>query len=99
MLAPLLALVGIGKWLVSRLTSLAGSIAIIIAFGGIASMLLLVRTQIYNMVEVFFSSRLIAAASAGGLWVSIDIIFASLGSALAVRLTRIIAARLAKAIE
>lgn len=99
MLAPLLALVGIGKWLVSRLSSITGAIAIITAFGGIASMLLLVRNQIYVMVDTFFSPRLIAAASAAGLWVSIDIIFASLGTALAVRLTRILAARLAKAIE
>lgn len=99
MIALLTALVSIAKWFVGRAATVSGGVAIVLAFGGIGSGLLLIRTQVYDMVDDHFPAWLIAAASAFGVWQSIDLIFGTLGAALGVRLTRILAKQFARSIS
>jgi len=99
MLALLEALLAIGKWFAQRAATVTGSVSIVIAFGGIATGLLAIRAAVYSIVDSHFPPWLIAAASAFGVWVSIDIIFGTLGAALGVRLTRILAKQFARTIS
>jgi len=92
-------LVMIVKGLFDRARTVAGSIAIVASFGSIGVALLGMRSLLMNMIDVYFSDSMICALSAIGLFHSCDILFAAIGSALAVRLSRIVAARLAKLLD
>lgn len=99
MIALLTAILAIGKWFVGRASTVSGGVAIVIAFGGIGSGLLAIRGQIYAMVDAHFPDWLIAAASAFGFWTTLDIVFGTIGAALGVRLTRILAKQFARTIS
>lgn len=99
MIALLQAILAIGRWFVGRAATVAGSVAIVVAFGSIATGLLAIRAGVYSLVDTYFSPRMIAAGSAAGLWVSIDIVFGTIGTALGIRLTRILAKQFARTIS
>jgi len=98
MIALLEAILEIGKWFVRRAATVSGGVAIVLAFGGIAAGLLTIRSTIYSMVDSHFPDWLIAAASAFGFWTTLDIVFGTIGTALGIRLTRILAKQFANTV-
>lgn len=98
MTALLMALVDIGRWFVQRFSTVTGALAIVTAFGGIGSSLIVLRAFVYDFASQHLPDKFICYLSVFGFFNGLDIFFGMIGSALAIRLTRILAKQYSQAV-